>query len=85
MFASLSEMQGVVFIGSGKISVGKLSQQIYESYPLRRVRLLRELLNVMKLTCNDRAASFTLTLETATKLGASFSSPRSSRGGSPFG
>src|SRR5690242_8912859 len=28
MFASLSEMQGVVFIGSGKISVGKLSQAL---------------------------------------------------------
>src|SRR5581483_11629221 len=28
MFASLSEMQGIVFIGSGKISVGKLSQAL---------------------------------------------------------
>src|SRR5205823_1296483 len=28
MFASLSEMQGVVFIGSGRISVGKLSQAL---------------------------------------------------------
>lgn len=28
MFASLSEVQGVVFIGSGKISVGKLSQAL---------------------------------------------------------
>src|SRR5258708_7212313 len=28
LFASLSEMQGVVFIGSGKISVGKLSQAL---------------------------------------------------------
>ncbi|MDB5296432.1 MAG: threonine synthase [Phycisphaerales bacterium] len=28
MFASLSEMQGVVFIGSGKISMGKLSQAL---------------------------------------------------------
>jgi threonine synthase len=28
MFASLAEMQGVVFIGSGKISVGKLSQAL---------------------------------------------------------
>ena len=28
MFASLSEIQGVVFIGSGKISVGKLSQAL---------------------------------------------------------
>src|SRR5438045_1221136 len=28
MFASLSEMQGVVFIGSGKIAFGKLSQAL---------------------------------------------------------
>jgi threonine synthase len=28
MFASLAEMQGVVFIGSGKISLGKLSQAL---------------------------------------------------------
>lgn len=28
MFASLAEMQGVVFIGSGKISIGKLSQAL---------------------------------------------------------
>src|SRR5437588_7573619 len=28
MFASLAEMQGVVFIGSGRISVGKLSQAL---------------------------------------------------------
>ena len=28
LFASLAEMQGVVFIGSGKISVGKLSQAL---------------------------------------------------------
>ena len=52
------------------VNVGKLSQQVYESYPLRRVKLLRELLNVMKLTCGDRAASFALTLETAARLDA---------------
>jgi len=28
MFAAFAEMQGVVFIGSGKISVGKLSQAL---------------------------------------------------------
>jgi threonine synthase len=44
MFASLAEMQGVVFIGSGKISIGKLSQaltlQIQGDFDdcLRRVR-----------------------------------------------
>lgn len=52
------------------VNVGKLSQQIYESYPLRRVNLLRELLNVLKLNCDGRLASFSLSLETAAKLGA---------------
>ena len=43
------------------VNVGKLSQQMYESYPRRRIDLLRELLNVLKLTCDGRVASFTLT------------------------
>ena len=52
------------------VNVGKLSQQIYESYPRRRIDLLRALLNVLKISCNDRVASFTLSLETAKALGA---------------
>lgn len=51
-------------------NVGKLSQAVYESYPLRRVALLRELLNVMKLTSNDRVASFALTDEMVKRTGA---------------
>lgn len=52
------------------VNVGQLSQRMYESYPRRRIELLRELLNVLKLTCNDRLASFTLTIATAEKVGA---------------
>jgi bifunctional oligoribonuclease and PAP phosphatase NrnA len=52
------------------VDVGKLSQQMYESYPRRRIDLLRELLNVLKITCDGRVASFTLTQETARKTGA---------------
>ncbi|MGB8356903.1 MAG: bifunctional oligoribonuclease/PAP phosphatase NrnA [Chthoniobacteraceae bacterium] len=52
------------------VNVGRLSQQIYESYPRRRIDLLRALLNVLKISCNDRVASFTLSLETAKALGA---------------
>jgi len=51
-------------------NVGKLSQQVYESYPLRRIELLRELLNVLKLSSNDRVASFALTQEMVKKVGA---------------
>jgi len=52
------------------VNVGRLSQQMYESYPRRRIDLLRALLNVLKITYDNRVASFTLTLETAAKLGA---------------
>lgn len=52
------------------VNVGRLSQQMYETHPLRRTALLRELLNVMKLTCGDRVASFALSLDTAKKVGA---------------
>lgn len=51
------------------VNVGKLSQQMYESYPRRRVDLLRALLNVLKMTCDGRAASFALSLKTAQELG----------------
>lgn len=43
------------------VKVGQLSQQIYESYPLRRVHLLCALLNVLKISAHGRLASFTLT------------------------
>jgi phosphoesterase RecJ-like protein len=52
------------------VNVGALSQQMYESYPRRRIDLLRELLNVLKITCDNRVASFSLPLATAKKLGA---------------
>ena len=52
------------------VNVGKLSQQIYESYPRRRLELLRALLNVLRFTSNDRAASFSLSMATAQSLGA---------------
>ena len=52
------------------VNVGDLSQKLYESYPRRRLELLRALLNVMRLTANDRVASFTLSLATARELGA---------------
>ena len=52
------------------VNVGRLSQQMYESYPRRRIELLRELLNVLRITCDGRVASFALTRETARKVGA---------------
>jgi phosphoesterase RecJ-like protein len=52
------------------VKVGELSQKLYESYPRRRLELLRALLNVMRLSANDRVASFSLSIATAKSLGA---------------
>ena len=59
---------GAELIRSG-VNVGALSQKMYESYPRRRIELLRALLNVLKLTSHDRVASFTLTQATSQSLG----------------
>jgi bifunctional oligoribonuclease and PAP phosphatase NrnA len=53
----------------GNLDVGKISQQLYESYPRRRLELLRELLRTMRFTEGDRVASFSLSLKTAADLG----------------
>lgn len=49
--------------------VGRLSQLLYESYPLRRVELLRDLLGTMRIEAQGRLASFSLSLSVAKKLG----------------
>jgi phosphoesterase RecJ-like protein len=51
------------------VNVGELSQKMYESYPRRRLELLRALLNVLRFTSRDRVASFALTVETVKSLG----------------
>lgn len=51
------------------LDVGRLSQQLYENYPRRRLELLRELLRTMRFQQQDRVASFSLTLKTAAELG----------------
>ncbi len=50
------------------IDVGRVSQQLYESYPRRRIELLRELLATMRFECHGRIASFSLSLNLARKL-----------------
>jgi len=59
---------GAALIRAG-VNVGDLSQKMYESYPLRRVHLLRALLNVLKITCGGRVASFVLTQQMIAELG----------------
>jgi phosphoesterase RecJ-like protein len=49
--------------------VGELSQKLYESYPRRRLELLKALLNVAQFTSGGRVASFALTQQTTKALG----------------
>jgi len=51
------------------VDVGRLSQQLYENYPRRRLELLRELLRTMRFEHGGRVASFSLSSKTAADLG----------------
>ncbi len=51
------------------VNVGALSQRLYESYPRRRIELLKSLLNALQFSSNDRVASFALTQQTSRALG----------------
>src|SRR5947209_3240356 len=50
-------------------NVGRLSQLLYESYPLRRVELLRDLLGTMRIEAHGQVASFSLSLAVAARIG----------------
>jgi phosphoesterase RecJ-like protein len=56
-------------VRNGNLDVGKISQQLYESYPRRRLELLRELLRTMRFSECGRIATFSLSLKTAAELG----------------
>src|SRR5213595_2115377 len=45
-------------VRSGSLDVGKISQQLYEKYPRRRLELLRELLQTMQFSECGRIATF---------------------------
>jgi bifunctional oligoribonuclease and PAP phosphatase NrnA len=51
------------------VDVGRVSQLLYETYPRRRVELLRELLGTMRFEANGQVASFSLSLKVAADLG----------------
>jgi bifunctional oligoribonuclease and PAP phosphatase NrnA len=52
------------------VNVGALSQKMYESYPRRRLELLRAVLNTLRFSSGDRAASVILPAATVAELGA---------------
>jgi phosphoesterase RecJ-like protein len=51
------------------VDVGRVSQQLYENYPRRRLELLRELLRTLRFEGGGKVASFSLSLKTAAGLG----------------
>jgi phosphoesterase RecJ-like protein len=51
------------------VDVPALSKAMYDSHPRRRLELLKALLNSARFGCEDRVASFSLSLETASRLG----------------
>ncbi len=51
------------------VNVGRVSQLLYESFPRRRVELLRDLLSTMQFGCDGRLAWFSLSQATANRLG----------------
>lgn len=51
------------------VNVGRISELLYQTYPLRRLQLLRALLNALQITSGGRAASFSLSLAAAQELG----------------
>jgi phosphoesterase RecJ-like protein len=59
---------GAELIRAG-VNVADLSRKMYESYPRRRLELLRALLNALRFTSGDRCASVSLSQSTAAQLG----------------
>ncbi len=51
------------------VDIAAISREIYDNYPRRRLELLGALLNDAHFDCEGRAAGFSLTLETARRLG----------------
>ncbi len=51
------------------VEVGQISEKLYHTYPQRRLELLSALLNTLQITCEGRVACFSLTRETAQRLG----------------
>ena len=51
------------------VNVGRISQQLYENFPRRRIELLRDLLGTMHFACDGKLAWFSLSQATANALG----------------
>jgi phosphoesterase RecJ-like protein len=59
---------GAEMLAAG-LNVGRICQQLYETYPARRLAVIRELLNGMQFSLDNKVASWQFTQETALKIG----------------
>ncbi len=60
---------GAELIRAG-VNVGELSQKMYESYPRRRLELLRAVLETLRFSSRDRVASVALSLSAVARVGS---------------
>lgn len=51
------------------VDVGEINRQLYDSFPLRRVEVMREMLNVLRIEADGRCASVSLPLRLTRELG----------------
>ncbi len=51
------------------VDVGEINRQLYDSFPIRRVEVMREMLNGMRIEAGGRCASVSLPLRITKKLG----------------
>lgn len=66
--SSLTMKVGAELIDAG-VDVGTLNQQLYESYPMRRVEVLSLLLQDLKIDCGGKCASVSLPISVTEELG----------------
>lgn len=51
------------------VDVGEINRQLYDSFPLRRVKVMSEMLNGLRIEADGRCASVSLPLSISEKLG----------------
>ncbi|MEC5126361.1 bifunctional oligoribonuclease/PAP phosphatase NrnA [Verrucomicrobiales bacterium BCK34] len=51
------------------VDVGEINRQLYDSFPIRRVEVMREMLNGLRIEAGGRCASVSLPLRTTSELG----------------
>lgn len=66
---SAETMRMVADLIDAGVDVGTVNQELYESYPMRRVEALSFLLKDLRMDCGERCASVSLSLEASAAMG----------------